>query len=893
MNTKRSRSTTTKTRQSARPRQQSTKPSVGLRKHRTSSFRLTPVARPTDYRIDLTVDPTRAVFGGEVTIRIEVARALQSIELHCADLRIERATWQPEGTGARPMRCRVSPHSERETVEIRLPHGGRAENGTLVLRFSATLQQGLRGLYGVRVGERAYAFTQLEAADARRFFPCFDEPSFKAPFTFRVTTDEAHAVVSNASPVSVEHHPDGRKTVEFAKTPKLSTYLCALAVGALESSVPRFVGSTPVRVWHLPGKGHLTETALEAAANSLTRLEEYFDLPYPYQKLDLVAVPDFEAGAMENAGAVFFRETLLLADPAMLSLTEHKRLAEVIAHELAHMWYGNLVTMAWWDDLWLNEAFATWMAFRVVDDWRPEWKMWNSFEHYRAAALSLDALVHTHPIYAKVRNVSEATENFDAITYEKGAAVVRMIERYLGSVPFREGVRLYIRRHRDANATARDLWSALGEASGKQVDHIVRSWIESPGFPLLTVCSKQDAGGVHFTLSQSRFLANPRRRAPAHQHWPIPWVVKYQTTGAAAPEVVRYLMDAPRDHVFLDTAGPLIWYYANADEAGFFRVCQDDRNLRSLAAVLATALTPVERMGLVDHQWALVRSGAVTIESFLELADSLGNETDHDVLDRLATALSFIEDQLLDAAGPRARPAFCSWIDRRFTPQLIHCGWDPKPAESDDTRLRRGAIVRILGEIAHLPAVCCTAAARASRYIDDRASLDANLVDTAVAIGAHEGSAALFERYRTAAREARTPQDRRRFQLALARFRGPEPVDRALGMTLTNEVATQDVGPMLIGALANPAGRERAWHFITRRWEHLARRLPPMMISRLVEATPALQTPGKKREVSSFFRLHPVPTAKRALRQALERFDLNNDLRRQTASTLARWLGTS
>jgi puromycin-sensitive aminopeptidase len=846
--------------------------------------------RPIAYTIDLAVDPVGETFGGDAIIDLELARPRQTVELHAADMKVRAASWQSSAGGGKALRGRVTHHRDRETVAISFPSRVPAGTGTLRLRYSARLQDGLRGLYGVRVDGRAFAFTQLEAADARRFFPCFDEPSFKARFTFRITTDAEHAVVSNSPEARVEVLGDGRKRVEFATTPRLSTYLCALAVGPLECSETRFVGPTPIRVWHAPGKGHLTAIALEAASESLVRLEDYFDIPYPYTKLDLVAVPDFEAGAMENAGAVFFRETLLLADPATLAVAEHKRLAEVIAHELAHMWYGNLVTMAWWDDLWLNEAFATWMAFRVVDEWKPEWKMWNNFEHHRGAALNLDALTHTHPIYSEVRDVAEATENFDAITYEKGAAVVRMVEHYLGAAAFRDGVRAYIRRHQEANATAKDLWHALGQASGKRVDHIARRWTETPGFPLLTVHSQRD-GAQELVVRQERFFARPHvKGTQRRRHWPVPWVVKYQTSDRAAPTVVRHLIEDARDSVILDTSGRLGWYYGNADEGGFFRVRHDEANLDALVAALPAALTAVERMGLVSHQWALVRSDGASIESFLRLANGFESETDHDVLERLGSALAFVESELLDEAGAAARTAFRAWLERRFMPQLVQLGWDPRPAESEGTRLRRAALVRILGEIAEAPSVRSTAAARVTRYLQDRRSLDANLVDTVVTVGAREGDVARFDQYRTASREARTPQERRRFQLALASFRSAELIERALNLTLTEEIPTQDVALFLIRALGNRDARERTWRFITRRWSRLRRRLPPMMISRLIDALPTLQTPAYKREVMAFFRAHPAPTAARAFQQALERFDLNNELRARTAGRLAAWL---
>ena len=348
----------------------------GLSRRGTADVRLSPDVRPRHYSVHITPDLKAGTFSGETEIDLTLGRRRQNIQLHAVDLTIRDAL---VAAGRTTQSAEIVPRPERETIELRLAESIPAGRVRLQLRFAGVLQQHLRGFYAAASGGRRYAFTQLEATDARRFFPCFDEPSFKASFTFAVITDARNTVLSNSPIERVDRHPGGRKTVHFVRTPPLSTYLCALAIGELEGSRTRRVGSTPVRVWHVPGKGHLCDFALEAAVESLKRLERYFGLPYPYAKLDLVAVPDFEAGAMENAGAVFFRETLLLVDPATVTLAERKRVAEVIAHELAHMWYGDLVTMAWWDDLWLNEAFATWMAFRVIDEWQPQWRMWNSF----------------------------------------------------------------------------------------------------------------------------------------------------------------------------------------------------------------------------------------------------------------------------------------------------------------------------------------------------------------------------------------------------------------------------------------------------------------------------------------------------------------------------------
>src|SRR5262245_23679490 len=504
---------------------------------RPSRFRLPVDVRPLSYDVHLEPDLTAGTFAGEVRIAVRLEKARAAITLHAADLAITRAAAHVGGAEV-AVKARVV--RADETVTLRGVRPLPAGEVTLVLGFKGQLNQHLRGFYAASADGKPYAFTQCEAADARRVLPCFDEPAFKARFRVAVTARDGDTVLSNAPVEREVPARPGFHTVHFAETPPLSTYLLALAVGPLEGSATRMVGSTPIRVWHVPGKGQLTEIGLEAAAEALRRLEDYFAIPYPYGKLDLVAVPDFEAGAMENAGAVFFRETLLLLDPATASLGERKRAAEVIAHELAHMWYGDLVTMAWWDDLWLNEAFATWMAYRVVDDWRPEWRLWHGFEHDRAGALALDALASTHPIYATVRSVAEATENFDAITYEKGAAVVRMIEHYLGPELFRDGVRLYMRRHRDGNTVAADLWRALEEASGRQVTRVAQAWIAQAGFPVVSVAPAP--GGRGLRVRQERFFADPRVPAARRRaRWPVPLVIKWADGGG--PSTGRFLVD--------------------------------------------------------------------------------------------------------------------------------------------------------------------------------------------------------------------------------------------------------------------------------------------------------------------------------------------------------------
>jgi puromycin-sensitive aminopeptidase len=841
---------------------------------------------PVRYALDLHVDPSKDRFAGEAEIVLDVARSTELIEIHAVDLELQGC--ELEDARGRIEAARIVSRPRRESLELRFPRALRRGRASLRLRWSGPLRSDLRGLYLARSGRRRYATTQLEAADARRMFPCFDEPDRKARFRIRVTTPRRFAAVSNAPVERVRSH--GRlKTIEFAETPKLSTYLIALCVGELEASRRRYCGETPIRVWCVPGKRHLAGFALEAAVESLSRLERYFGLPYPYEKLDLIAVPDFEFGAMENAGAVTFRESLLLTDPKTLSFSEQKRVAEVMAHELAHMWFGDLVTMAWWDDLWLNEAFATWMAFTIVDQWKPQWKMWLDFEHGRSAALGEDALRNTHPIYIDVRSPDEATENFDLITYEKGAAVVRMLERWLGAATFRRGVRRYIRRHREANARGADLWNALEEASGQPVRQVAESWIEKSGFPELRVGLANRSGRATLVASQARFFSSPRVPASERrERWPIPALLRVQPARGRA-KLERHLLTRSKARLDLGAAGSVRWVYANAEESGFYRPLHHAHLLARLAPELGR-LSAAERIGIVGHQWAGLRAGSSSLADFLGLVEALQDEPEPEVLESLVGPLLVLAGPVAHAAGGDIPERFRARLAARFGPAFQALGWRPRRGEAEQVRLRRAALLRLAGGVAEAPELVSEASRRIAEYLRDRSSLDPNLAGSVVELAARSGDEGLWNRYVRLVRRARTPQERTRFELGLAGFREPALVRRTLELSLGRDVPTQDVVPLLVRLLANREAREATWRFIQRRWKALGPRVSPGLAPRLVAALPALETRARRREVAAFFRAHPIPTARRALRQALERFDAGAEFRRRTAPELRRIL---
>ena len=850
---------------------------------RRRARRLDPGVRPGDVALAVRVDPEQSDrFSGEVRHELTLDRARRVIELHCAELSVSRARVTADGTTAKG---RIERCPERETVRVHLTRPVGPGPVTLALGFRGGLRSDLRGFYLAHSGEHRYALTQLAATHARRMFPCFDEPAMKARFSVRVTTRPELQVIAN-QPVREVSAPDadGFVTWDFTPTPPLASYLVALAIGRFVPSRRVRVGRTPIRVWHVPGKEALTGFALRAARESLARLETWFALPHPYEKVDLVAVPDFEFGAMENAGAVFFRESALLLDPATASAAERHRVAEIVAHELSHMWFGNLVTMAWWDDLWLNESFATWMAFHVVDDWKPEWELWRGFQQGTAIALATDALADTHPVYTVVHDVDEATENFDEITYEKGAAIVRMIARSLGPA-FRRGVRAHVRAHREGNATAADLWRALEEASGRDVRALAEAWITQPGYPLVTL--RRTRHGRSLALEQRPFRMSRRRGVvPEDARWPVVF------RGAALAGRTRLPLEArfggARTRLPLaekQRGRPVL---GNAEREGFFRVAYAPDEMAGLAAA-APALRPIERMGLVDDAWALTRAGAGPLESFLMLADALAEDEDPMVLGTLAGPLRTLGDEVAPCAGDAAVAGLRRWLAGRYGPPLRGAPF-ARRAGDEEARAARAHRLAILGLVAEDARVRAAAHEACLAYLDDATALAPEYADVAVSLAARAGDAALFERLERSWQEATTPQGARRALLALPAFRAPELVDRALAHTLGTRVAGGDVALVLVRAFANPEAAPRTWRFLTRHWGRLSRRVGGMLVTRVVEATAALGTSEARREVAAFFRAHPIPTGERTLRQTLERFDLERRFRRRAAPELCGWL---
>ncbi|MBX3028217.1 ERAP1-like C-terminal domain-containing protein [bacterium] len=827
-------------------------------------FRLSPHVRPVRYDLAIEVDLDHWRFHGVEEIELTVGEPTASVTLHASELAITSArAVLLDGT---QLAAHPTYNATAETATLTFPRALPRGTVRLSLDFRGEILARLRGFYRSTKDGARYAATQFEAADARRAFPCFDEPAFKARFALTLDIPSNLVAIANGPVVRETDLGGGRKEVEFAETPPISSYLVAYTVGPYEAT-PVTTTSTgwPVRVFLPRGMAAKGVFARDAHARSLEYLEDYTAIPYPYTKVDAIGVPDFEAGAMENPGAITYRLTAIAADAERASTPSLKGIYYTAAHELTHMWWGDLVTMAWWDDLWLNESFATFIGYKVVADLVPEWGMWRDFVATLVRPFNLDALASTHPISFEVKNAKQATERFDVITYWKGAGVVRMIEGFLGADAFRAGVRAYLTRYREANATADDFWRELGAASGRDVATIANAWITQPGHPLLRFSS---ANG-RLEARQQRFFADPDAPAdPRGATWPTPLVIKHGR-GDQSGET-RVLLDGATQTIELPEHD---WFFPNGDGAGFFRFALDDAALHRLVQVVQSALNPAERLTLVGNQWALVRACKADVAQFFSMLAGFRAEPDRAVLSAIAERLYWLATHVVDDA---TRPLFERFVGAFVRPHFDALGWNPRQGESADDRLRRATAIAALGELAADPAIIDAARARLERYLAEPTSLDANLASAVVTIAARRGDAALYQRYLERKRAAGAdPEEEQRFLLGLAAFEDPELIGRSLAMTLTDEVRPQDRAHLYARLLGMRAARLTTWTFIRDRWQALTANLDPMLQQNIVRALAQLTPADVADEVLAFLPPRATEETRETVAQTIEQLRID------------------
>jgi puromycin-sensitive aminopeptidase len=836
-------------------------------------------------RYDLVLDPDLGggTFLGSVDIDVEVIEPVREVVLNAIELDFDQAALVVEGREVEVVEIRLDPEAERVTLVL-AEEVGQGE-AVVRLAFRGTLNDKLHGFYRSRFTdpdgrEQVIATTQFEATDARRAFPCWDEPDFKAVFAITIVVDADLFVVSNTGIDDEQPTDDGRRRVRFRDTMPLSTYLVAFIVGPLEATEPIDVDGTPVRVVCPRGKLHLAPFSLEVAAFSLRYFADYFDLPYPGDTLDLVAVPDFAFGAMENLGCVTFRETLLLIDPDHATQNELQNVVDVVAHELAHMWFGDLVTMKWWNGIWLNEAFATFMELLAADAFRPEWERWVDFGLSRSTALDTDALGSTRPVEYPVVSPAEAEGMFDVLTYEKGASVVRMLEQYLGEDRFREGIRRYMLAHRYANTETTDLWDALEQSTSEPVRRIMDSWIFQGGYPVVSVDISSDGRALRLSQRRFRYGTDDDAENAGATTWDVPLVLRYGT-GTGEIKVVPALLDAPTLEVELPE--PVEWVVGNVEGNGFYRVHYSPSLRAALVGRAQEELSALERHGLVDDTWAAVLAGTVSAQEFLALAEGFVDETDVVVWRRILAGLSKL-DRIAEGA---AEAALRDRIRRLLRPALERLGAEPGPGESDRDRELRGVLFAGLAGTGRDDEARALARTFFDRYLDDPTSVDADLAAASTRVVAADAGPdeldVLFGRFR----QAETPQEEQRFLYALSEVRDPEGFQRVLDLAMGGEVRTQNA-PFLIGAcLSNRLNGAAAWRLVRDRWTEMQERFPSNSIVRMLGGIRPIVDDALAADIRAFLDEHPVPQGQRTLEQHLERMQVSVALASRERPNLA------
>ena len=864
----------------------------------TPSTRLPENVRPVHYRLTLEPDLTAFTFMGQEEIEVTVEALTAEITLNASELNISRATVQT-AEGGESEASAIEHDEGRERVTLRFASPLPTGRAVLRLDFTGTLNDQLRGFYrssytdsdGV---DRHLATTQFEATDARRAFPCWDEPAVKATFEVTLVVSEELEAISNMPVAGTEPASDGRKAVTFDRTPAMSTYLLAFIVGDMACVEGHASDGTLVRVWATRGKEELGRFALENSIAALSYMNDYFGIPYPLAKMDHIAVPDFAAGAMENWGAITYRETALLYDPENSAPQAKQRVLEVVAHEMAHMWFGDLVTMEWWDDLWLNESFASWMGDKTVDHLYPEWEMWTQFvSHDTNTALGLDGLRNSHPIEANVDDPAEIRELFDAISYSKGGSVLRMLEDYVGAETFQKGLHSYLSAHSYGNARGAHLWDAINTAAveadlglGVPVVPLMEAWIKQTGYPVLTAEIARDADEPEVAVAQSRFLYDHLLAETGDAAlWPVPVSIASGGDGASSKHVLS------GERARLATGAGAGWVKLNAGQTGFFRVAYAEDEWRRLGEAIADgALPPVDRLGLQNDAYALVRSSHLPATVFLELAESFVGETDAIVWGDLAANLRGLESLLSSTPHLDAYRTYARSLLARIAAQV---GWDAQPGDGHLESLRRSVVINQFGGYGD-GGTLAEALTRFRKHASGEGTLVPDMRAAAFGLSSLQSgqdvSDALWRLYG----EADLHEEKVRILGALTRTRDSELLAGLLNRSLTDEVRSQDTPIVLVLAGASPEGREQTWRFVLDNWGELDRRYGKggFAIMRLVGIASGFASAEREAETREFFETHPAPSAARSIQQALESIRLNTKWLELNADTAGAWLAS-
>jgi alanyl aminopeptidase len=835
-------------------------------------LRLPAVAEPTAYAVELTIVPSEDSFRGLIDIEVRVKEKTSFVWLNGTDLKIERAS---ASVGGRMVGARAVAGGE-DFVGLAFERPLGPGEMKLRLAYTGTLSKtSTTGLFKQKDGEDWYVFSQFEATDARRAFPCFDEPSYKVPWRLTVRIPKGASAVSNTPILSESGDSDGMKVVRFRRTPPLPSYLVALGVGPFD-----YVGAgragmkkTPIRIIVPRGKSPQARYAAQVTGPLLERLERYFGTPFPYEKLDQLAIPQTVTfGAMENAGLITWAEPILLASPPEETISFQRRFAAYNAHEMAHQWFGDLVTLAWWDDIWLNESFASWMQQKIIMGWKPEWREDVARVVSRSNVMGEDTLVTARKIRQEIATKDDIVNAFDGITYQKGAAVLDMFEAWVGEPKFQAGVRKYLEAHRFGSATARDFLQALEAASRPGVAAAFSTFLDQAGVPLLEV--SLDCGGGNnpqLRFSQRRFLPVGSTGSTA-QTWQVPVCVRAGEAGK--PERTCALLAGSSGTMALRPASCPSWLLANDGELGYYRTLYREDLLGSLLSVVKQELSQPELVGVIRDVGALAEGGALPMGQALELVPRFAPDPSRQTVSATIRIATDIKDDHL--VPPDLRRNYARFISKMYDERARALGFVPKPGEDDDTRLLRKSLVPFVASDGEDPELQAEAKSLTLKWLEDPGAVDADLVDGVLGVAAANGNRALFDRFHEGAKQSKERRDRRHFLGAIGSFRDEAIEKDALAIFLSDEFDAREATVLLFAGLKREWNRQRVWDFLKANYDGIVARLPREATGILPFFGAYFCDEAHRKDVETSFqgRVEKLPGGPRHLAESLEAISL-------------------
>jgi aminopeptidase N len=808
---------------------------------------------PRHYAITIAPDLANETFSGDEMIDLDVKEPVKTITLHEVELTMPHVTVI---SGSKALAPTVSVDEKNETATFTLPEEISAGSAAIHIAFEGKLGKQLSGLYLSRTAKRKYAVTQFEATSARRAFPSFDEPAMKSTFDITLVVDDGDTAISNGAVVSDTPRGSGKHAIRFATTKRISSYLVALLVGDFQC-ISGGVDGIPIRVCSTPGLQHLGHFALEAAQASIAFYDRYYGIKYPFGKLDLIGIPDFAAGAMENVGAVTFRETDLLVDEKTASELAKKRVAEVVAHELAHQWFGDLVTMQWWNDIWLNEGFATFMSQKPLEVWKPEWHEQLERPAATNEALTTDSTRSTVPI----RTNNEGGFGNAGIIYGKTASVLRMVEEWVGHDEFRDAIRAYLKKYAWSNAAAEDFWGSMKASSNQPIDVVLESFIDRTGAPLLHLEESCDAGERRVTVTEDRLLP-ANQKVPEAQTWTIP--ICAHSVGAAASQPCQVVTKANETLTFRAACERPLFLSRNG--SGYFvadyPAAERDRFRASLRE-----LTPSELISYNGTEWLLVRTMHRDVAEYLRLVKAIPRPAPRPVVSAVTEAIVYIDQRLI---ADQERVAWRAWVAdalKGFAPFT----WTAPAGETGEQRIGRAAVLWALGYTGD-EKVNAGARTVADEYMRDPKSVDAVIADRALRLAAMHGDDAFVQRVIEQIEGAPTPELAGRYRNLLPLVRDEKARARATEYIYSERIRTQDVGQVASAAFADPMTRPAAWEALKSHWDELTKRAPGA-VGRIAGAASNFCDPQSRSDVQTFLAAHQVRGGRGMSERTLETID--------------------